>query len=58
MFTKKTNYKKNSGAYISKIDKCLADFDQRKEWSDVQLAEFTKHKRIFNLRDTPSSPSI
>ena len=57
MFGKKNNYRKASGAYISEIDKRLADFDQNNAWSATQLAEIIKYKRIFHLRNNPS-PTI
>lgn len=55
MFRKKNHYQKSSGAYISEIDQCLANFNQNHAWSATQLAEITKHKRIFHLRNTPCS---
>ncbi|MFW0094604.1 MAG: CBU_0585 family protein [Coxiella endosymbiont of Haemaphysalis qinghaiensis] len=55
MFRKKNNYKRTAGAYISKIDKRLADFDRNHTWSDTQLAEIKKYKRIFRLRNDRSS---
>ena len=55
MFRKKNNYRKISGAYISELDKYLTNFDQNHTWLAMQLAEFTKHKRIFYLRDNSLS---
>lgn len=55
MFRKKNNYQKTSGAYISEIDKRLADFNQNHAWSATQVAEIKKYKRIFHLQNTPST---
>ena len=55
MFRKKNNYKKTNGAYVSEIDKHLADFDNNHTWSATQLSEVTKYERIFRLRDDHSS---
>ena len=50
MFIKK---KPLSGAYVSRIDKHLAEFDRTHAWSERQNAEIKKCRRIFQLRDYP-----
>lgn len=49
MFTK---YKINK-AYISPIDKALAEFDRTHPRSLAQQAEIKKYERIYRLRDHP-----
>lgn len=40
--------------YVSKIDKFLADFDEKNiEKSASQLHEIEKHRRIARMRDNP-----
>lgn len=49
MFVKKRN-SRYRGAFISEIDKRLAEFDRTHDWSETQDAERKKYERIFKLR--------
>ncbi|WP_267256496.1 CBU_0585 family protein [Coxiella endosymbiont of Ornithodoros maritimus] len=57
MFIKKKNAQKFPAAYISEIDKRLAEFDRSHAWSTRQMAEIKKYQRIFQLRSQPLQPA-
>ena len=55
MFIKKKKPRYH-GAFISEIDKRLAEFDRTHDWSETQVAERKKHESIFKLRSEPIEP--
>ena len=57
MFIKKKNAQKFSTAYISEIDKRLAEFDRTHAWSGRQMAEIKKYQCIFQLRSRRLQPA-
>ena len=50
MSTKEKNSQYCRGAFISEIDKRLAEFDRTHDWSETQAAERKKYERISKLR--------
>lgn len=55
MFIKKAN-SQYRGAFISEIDKRLAEFDRTHARSETQTAERKKYERIFKLRSEAIKP--
>ena len=54
-FMKKKN-PQYRGAFISEIDKRLAEFDRTHDLSETQAAERKKYERIFKLRSEAIQP--
>ena len=46
-----TKHQKTDKAYVSPIQKHLAEFDRSHEKSESQQAEIKKYKHIYQLRD-------
>lgn len=49
------NQQKIDKNFVSDIDKRLVKFDKTHPKSASQLAEITKYKRIYELRDNPNA---
>ena len=45
-------------AFVSDIDKALAEFDKKNAPTASQRAEINKHLHISKQRDTPTKPAI